>query len=61
MSEIEFLQLKGIRKVHQLNKRFNLSVAEMIEFLQEYSKIKLVEKTTRVVHLNNTQKIVQAN
>lgn len=60
MSEIEFLQLKGIRKAHQMNKRFNLSVAEMIEFLQEYSKIKLWEKNSRIVDIN-TQAKVQIN
>ncbi len=61
MSEIEFLQLKGIQKVHQVNKRFNLSVAEMIEFLQDYAKIKLQEKATRMVTLSNSQKIYQVN
>ena len=61
MSEIEFLQLKGIRKAYQLNKRYNFSVAEMIEFLQEYSKIKLWEKTNRIVEINNNQKVAQVN
>ena len=61
MSEIEYLQFKGIRKVHQLNKRFNLSIAEMIEFLQEYSNIKQREKTIRIVDINNNQKVAQIN
>lgn len=61
MSEIEYLQFKGIRKVHQLNKRFNLSIAEMIEFLQEYSNIKQREKTVRIVDINNNQKVAQIN
>jgi hypothetical protein len=61
MSEIEFLQLKGINKVHQLNKRFNLSIAEMIEFLQEYAIIKQEEKTTRVVSFSNSNKVYQVN
>jgi len=61
MSEIEFLQLKGIPKVHQPNKRYNLSIAEMIEFLQEYSKIKLWEKNTRFVEMNNNEKMVRVS
>lgn len=61
MSEIEFLQLKGIHKVHQLNKRFNLSIAEMIEFLQEYASIKQREKTVRVVDISNNTKVAQVN
>lgn len=61
MSEIEYLQLKGIHKVHQLNKRFNLSIAEMIEFLQEYSNIKQREKTIRIVDINNNAKVAQIN
>jgi hypothetical protein len=57
MSEIEFLQLKGIRKANQLHKRYNLSIAEMIEFLHEYTTIKLKEKTPRIISLNTNPKI----
>jgi hypothetical protein len=57
MSEIEFLQLKGIRKANQLHKRYNLSIAEMIEFLHEYTTIKLKEKSPRMVTLNSNAKI----
>ena len=38
MNAYEFLLKKGVRKVHQPNKYYNLSVAELIEFLEEYSK-----------------------
>jgi hypothetical protein len=38
MNAYEFLLKKGVRKVHQPNKHYNLSVAELIEFLEEYSK-----------------------
>jgi hypothetical protein len=34
----EFLIKKGFRKVHQPNKRYNLSIAELIEFLDEYAQ-----------------------
>jgi len=34
----EFLIKKGFRKVHQPNKRYNLSIAELIEFLNEYAQ-----------------------
>jgi hypothetical protein len=61
MSEIEFLQLKGIRKASQLNKRYNLSIGEMIEFLQEYTIIKLKEKHTPVVTLKDRWKLQQVN
>lgn len=35
----EFLLRKGISKVHQPNKRYNLTVAELLEFLNEYAEI----------------------
>ena len=33
----EFLSKKGFRKVHQLNQRYNLTIGELIEFLNEYA------------------------
>lgn len=33
----EFLSNKGFRKVHQLNQRYNLTIGELIEFLNEYA------------------------
>jgi len=61
MSEIEFLQFKGIHNTHQLNKRYNLTIAEMIEFLREYSKIKLNQHTEGIPmdKFDNRQKIIQ--
>ena len=38
-SAYEFLLRKGIRKVHQPNKRYNLTVAELLDFLNEYAEI----------------------
>lgn len=35
----EFLIRKGIRKVHQPQKRYNLTVSELVEFLNEYAEI----------------------
>ena len=35
----EFLLRKGISKVHQPYKRYNLSIAELIDFLNEYADI----------------------
>jgi hypothetical protein len=33
----EFLIKKGFRKVHQPNKRYNLTVGELVEFLNEFA------------------------
>ncbi len=33
----EFLAKKGFRKVHQLNKRYNLTIGELVHFLNEYA------------------------
>jgi hypothetical protein len=38
MNAYEFLLKKGVRKVHQPNKYYNFSLAELIEFLEEYSR-----------------------
>jgi hypothetical protein len=38
MNAFEFLLKKGVKKVHQPNKYYNISVAELIEFLEEYSR-----------------------
>lgn len=34
----EFLLRKGFRKVHQPNKRYNLTIAELVEFLNEFAQ-----------------------
>lgn len=33
----EFLLRKGIRKIHQPNKRYNLTISELVEFLNEFA------------------------
>jgi hypothetical protein len=33
----EFLIRKGFRKVHQPNKRYNLTIGELVEFLNEFA------------------------
>ena len=33
----EFLIRKGFRKVYQIDKRYNLTIGEMVEFLNEYA------------------------
>ena len=33
----EYLLKKGIKKVHQPNKRFNLSMEELVIFLEEFA------------------------
>jgi hypothetical protein len=38
MKAYEFLIEKGINKVHQPNKRYNLTVYELLTFLEEYAQ-----------------------
>jgi hypothetical protein len=38
MKAYEFLLEKGINKVHQPNKRYNLTVHELITFLEEFAQ-----------------------
>jgi hypothetical protein len=37
MNPYEYLERKGIKKVHQSWKRYNFSIEELITFLNEYS------------------------
>jgi len=39
----EFLLRKGLSKVHQPQKRYNLSIAELIDFLNEFAEGALSE------------------
>jgi len=34
----EFLHRKGIRKIHQPHKRYNLTISELVEFLNEFAE-----------------------
>lgn len=43
MNAYEYLQKKGVKKVHQPHKKYNLSVAELIQFLEEFSVLKTIE------------------
>lgn len=38
MKAYEYLLEKGINKVHQPNKRYNLTVHELLLFLEEYAQ-----------------------
>ena len=40
MTPYEYLQKKGIKKLHQPWKRYSLSIEELVGFLNEYSKWK---------------------
>jgi hypothetical protein len=46
MNAYEYLQRKGVRKVHQPQKKYNLSVGELIQFLEEFARVKTVELKT---------------
>jgi len=53
MNAYEFLLKKGVKKVHQPDKKYNLSVAELIQFLEEYSrerKIASIHSITKTGH-----------
>lgn len=49
----EFLRNKGFRKVYQPSQRYNVTISEMVEFLDEYSSqvlkdfIRLADKKGR--------------
>lgn len=42
-SAYEFLERKGITKVYQPSRRYNLSIAELVDFLDEYADKSLRE------------------
>ena len=42
MTPYEYLQKKGMKKIHQPWKRYNLSIEELVGFLNEYSEWKNV-------------------
>ena len=43
MNAYEYLLKKGVNKVHQPQKTYNLSVFELIQFLEEFAREKTVE------------------
>ena len=42
----EFLLRKGIRKIHQPHKRYNLTITELVEFLNEFAESVLNSEST---------------
>jgi len=37
MGILEYLQIKGFKKVHQPKKRYNLSIEEIVSMLEEFA------------------------
>ena len=55
MNAYEYLLEKGVKKVHQPQKNYNISVAELVEFLEEFAQVRKVDlnKTTqKTTHRN---------
>lgn len=48
MTPNQYLELKGVKKPFQLKRRINLSNAEIIEFLKEYSELKINEVKSKM-------------
>ena len=51
MTPYEYLQQKGIKKLHQPWKRYNFSIEELVAFLNEYSawrNVTLIEAYTEL-------------
>jgi hypothetical protein len=46
-SPYDFLERKGLTKVYQPRRRYNLSIAELVEFLDEYAHQTLREDRNR--------------
>lgn len=49
MNAYEFLLKKGVKKVHQPDKNYNLSVSELVEFLEEYSRDRKIAKIRSMI------------
>jgi len=56
MTPYEYLQQKGIKKVHQPWKRYNFSIDELVAFLTEYSASKNVSIREAYHRLSNYNK-----
>ena len=62
MTPYEYLQQKGIKKVHQPWKRYNFSIEELVSFLTEYSNRKNISlKEVYDGISNNTSENVNLN
>jgi len=58
MTPYEYLQRKGVKKVHQPWKRYNFSVEELVAFLNEYSvwkNMSLLETSDELSQENKNQ------
>jgi hypothetical protein len=58
MTPYEYLQQKGIKKIHQPWKRYNFSIEELVSFLTEYStrkNISLLEVYDGLSNIDNEQ------
>jgi hypothetical protein len=54
MTPYEYLQQKGIKKIHQPWKRYNFSIEELVSFLTEYSTRKNISLREVYEGLSNT-------
>jgi len=62
MTPYEYLQQKGIKKIHQPWKRYNFSIEELVSFLTEYSSRKNISlKEVYDGISNNTSENVNLN
>jgi hypothetical protein len=57
MKAYEYLLAKGIRNIHQPKKFYNLTIAEMIEFLEDFAQ-KEKESVIKLLELNRVNKKV---
>lgn len=57
MNAQEYLMRKGIRHIHQPKKFYNLTIAEMIEFMEDFAK-KEKESIIKLMELKRVRKSV---
>jgi hypothetical protein len=57
MNAQEYLRQKGIRYIHQPRKFYNLTIAEMIEFLEDFAQ-KEKESIIKLMESNRVRKSV---
>ena len=57
MNAQEYLLQKGIRHIHQPTKFYNLTIAEMIEFLEDFAQ-KEKESLIKLMELKRVRKSV---
>ena len=55
MTPYEYLQQKGIKKIHQPWKRYNFSIEELVSFLTEYSTRKNISLKEVYKGLSNSK------